>query len=180
METGWGQAAMLAGAGADAWCLAGGSESSQRVPGHISSFDIPDLEGGVSYTVKVTALVGNREGNPVSIIVTTRELRGTGTALRRGALTPALTPAPLPAAEAAPVSPVSGFQVMEASEQRLRLAWVPVAGSTGYRLAWRLAEGECGIVPVLHGHAVPQPLTSLSPHRRAPAQPAAPGHLQLL
>lgn len=57
------------------WLLAGGSERSQHVPGHISSFDIPDLEGGVSYTVKVTALIGNREGNPVSIIVTTREYR---------------------------------------------------------------------------------------------------------
>lgn len=53
--------------------LAGGPESSQRVPGHTSSFDIPDLEGGVTYTVKVTALIGNREGNPVSIVVTTRE-----------------------------------------------------------------------------------------------------------
>lgn len=53
--------------------LTGGLESSRRVPGHTSSFDIPDLEGGVSYTVKVTALIGNREGNPVSIIVTTRE-----------------------------------------------------------------------------------------------------------
>lgn len=58
--------------------LAGGSESSRRVPGHTSSFDIPDLEGGVSYTVKVTALIGNREGNPVSIIVTTRECQGRG------------------------------------------------------------------------------------------------------
>lgn len=58
------------------WSLAGGSESSRRVPGHTSSFDIPDLEGGVTYTVKVTALIGNREGNPVSIVVTTRECWG--------------------------------------------------------------------------------------------------------
>ncbi|KAK2534726.1 Col7a1 [Columba livia] len=93
----------------------GGPESSRRVPGHTSSFDIPDLEGGVTYTVKVTALIGNREGNPVSIVVTTPEV--------------------------APASPVSGFQVTEASEHRLLLAWVPVAGSTGYRLLWRLAEG---------------------------------------
>lgn len=61
------------GTRADVRPLAGGSERSQHVPGHISSFDIPDLEGGVSYTVKVTALIGNHEGNPVSIIVTTRE-----------------------------------------------------------------------------------------------------------
>lgn len=58
--------------------LAGGLENSRRVPGHINSFDIPNLEGGVSYTVKVTALIGNREGNPVSIVVTTRECWGRG------------------------------------------------------------------------------------------------------
>lgn len=58
------------------WSLAGGPESSRRVPGHTSSFDIPDLEGGVTYTVKVTALIGNREGNPVSIVITTRECWG--------------------------------------------------------------------------------------------------------
>ncbi|RMC00145.1 hypothetical protein DUI87_23556 [Hirundo rustica rustica] len=93
----------------------GSSENSQQVPGHINSFDIPNLEGGVSYTVKVTALIGNREGNPVSVVVTTPET--------------------------VPLHPVSGFQVTEASEHHLRLTWLPVAGSTGYRLFWRLAEG---------------------------------------
>nr|XP_041574710.1 collagen alpha-1(VII) chain isoform X10 [Taeniopygia guttata] len=93
----------------------GGLENSRRVPGHTNSFDIPNLEGGVSYTVKVTALIGNREGNPVSVVVTTPE--------------------------AVPLRPVSGFQVTEASEHRLLLTWLPVAGSTGYRLFWRLAEG---------------------------------------
>ncbi|RLV99448.1 hypothetical protein DV515_00009730 [Chloebia gouldiae] len=93
----------------------GGLENSRRVPGHTNYFDIPNLEGGVSYTVKVTALIGNREGNPVSVVVTTPE--------------------------AVPLRPVSGFQVTEASEHHLHLTWLPVAGSTGYRLFWRLAEG---------------------------------------
>jgi len=69
--------------------LTGGSESSRRVPGHTSSFDIPDLEGGVSYTVKVTALIGNREGNPVSIVVTTRECWAQGQHPRVAPGTPA-------------------------------------------------------------------------------------------
>lgn len=83
------------GTSADVWPSAGGSEKSQHVPGHISSFDIPDLEGGVSYTVKVTALIGNHEGNPVSIIVTTREhgARGQHTG---GVGTSALIPAHIP------------------------------------------------------------------------------------
>ncbi|NWX28551.1 CO7A1 protein, partial [Notiomystis cincta] len=102
----------------------GGLENSRRVPGHINSFDIPNLEGGVSYTVKVTALIGNREGNPVSVVVTTPE--------------------------AVPLHPISGFQVTEASERRLRLTWLPVAGSTGYRLFWRLAEGKHSWLAPLH------------------------------
>lgn len=51
----------------------GGAENSKLVPGSTNSFDILNLEGGVSYIVKVTALMGNREGDPVSITVTTRK-----------------------------------------------------------------------------------------------------------
>ncbi|XP_061864653.1 collagen alpha-1(VII) chain [Colius striatus] len=118
----------------------GGSESSQQVPGHVSSFNIPDLEGGVSYTVKVTALIGNREGNPVSIVVTTPE--------------------------AAPLPPVSNFQVTEASEHRLRLAWVPAAGSAEYRLVWRLAEGGPQRSQQLPATASSYDLGGLEPGRR--------------
>ncbi|NWH76187.1 CO7A1 protein, partial [Piaya cayana] len=118
----------------------GGSESSRRVPGHTSSFDIPDLESGVSYTVKVIALIGNREGNPVSIVVTTPD--------------------------AAPVPPVSSFQVMEASEHRLRLTWVPVAGSTGYRLLWRPSEGGPQRSQQLPSTASSYDLSGLEPGRR--------------
>nr|XP_048713923.1 collagen alpha-1(VII) chain isoform X3 [Caretta caretta] len=94
----------------------GGSESSEVVSGDTSSFDILNLEGGVSYTVKVTALIGNREGDPVSIVVTTP-------------------------AEVAPAQPVGNLRVIDSSEQRIRLTWSPAPGSTGYRLSWRPADG---------------------------------------
>jgi collagen type VII alpha len=42
------------------------------LPGNKESAEIRDLEGGVSYSVRVTALVGDREGAPVSIVITTR------------------------------------------------------------------------------------------------------------
>lgn len=42
------------------------------LPGSTDSAEIRGLEGGVSYAVRVTALVGDREGAPVSIVVTTR------------------------------------------------------------------------------------------------------------
>ncbi|NXC79092.1 CO7A1 protein, partial [Cercotrichas coryphoeus] len=118
----------------------GGSENSRRVPGHTNSFDIPNLEGGVSYTVKVTALIGNREGNPVSVVVTTPE--------------------------AAPLRSISGFQVTEASERRLRLTWLPVPGSTGYRLFWRLAEGGSQHSQQLPATSSSYVLAGLEPGRR--------------
>lgn len=48
----------------------------QILPGNKDSAEIRDLEGGVSYSVRVTALVGDREGSPVSIVVTTRRRIG--------------------------------------------------------------------------------------------------------
>ncbi|XP_032094990.1 collagen alpha-1(VII) chain [Thamnophis elegans] len=92
----------------------GGPESSKLVLGNINSFDLENLEGGVSYTVKVTALIGNREGNPVSITVTT----------------PAI-----------PIQPVGNLRVIDSSQTRIRLEWSPARGSTGYRLIWRPAGG---------------------------------------
>lgn len=50
----------------------GGPMRHQILPGNKDSAEIRDLEGGVSYSVRVTALVGDREGAPVSIVVTTR------------------------------------------------------------------------------------------------------------
>lgn len=44
----------------------------QILPGNKDSAEIRGLEGGVSYSVRVTAFVGDREGAPVSIVVTTR------------------------------------------------------------------------------------------------------------
>ncbi|XP_062441893.1 collagen alpha-1(VII) chain [Rhea pennata] len=93
----------------------GGSESSRLVPGDADSVDIPGLQGGASYTVKVTALVGNREGEPVSIVVAT------------------------PAS-----SRVAGLRVAEARRDSVTLAWTPVPGASGYVLSWRLPGGRRG------------------------------------
>ncbi|KAG8128134.1 hypothetical protein E2320_014986, partial [Naja naja] len=92
----------------------GGPESSKLVLGNVNSFDLENLEGGVSYTVKVTALIGNREGNPVSITVTT----------------PAI-----------PIQPVGNLRVTDSSQTHIQLEWSPARGSTGYRLTWRPAGG---------------------------------------
>uniref|UniRef100_A0A4X2JV88 Collagen alpha-1(VII) chain n=1 Tax=Vombatus ursinus TaxID=29139 RepID=A0A4X2JV88_VOMUR len=92
----------------------GGPESSRMLPGDTDSAEIGGLEGGISYTVRVTALIGNREGAPVSLIVTTP-----------------------PVAPAAPGS----LRLLQSEERALRLAWDPVPGAGGFRLRWRPEGG---------------------------------------
>lgn len=53
--------------------VAGGEEQSQLVGGDVTSVDLDQLDSGAQYEVQVMALVQNREGNPVSVRITTRE-----------------------------------------------------------------------------------------------------------
>lgn len=53
--------------------VAGGEEQSQLVGGDVTSVDLDQLDPGAQYEVQVMALVRNREGNPVSVRITTRE-----------------------------------------------------------------------------------------------------------
>ncbi|XP_006893082.1 PREDICTED: collagen alpha-1(VII) chain [Elephantulus edwardii] len=93
----------------------GGPRREQILPGNTDSAEIRGLEGGVSYFVRVTALVGDREGASVSIVVTT----------------------PL---EAPP--PLRTLRVVQRGEHSLRLHWDPVSGARGYRLRWRAEGGQ--------------------------------------
>lgn len=53
--------------------FAGGEEQSQLVGGDVTSVDLDQLDSGAQYEVQVMALVQNREGNPVSVRISTRE-----------------------------------------------------------------------------------------------------------
>ncbi|KAG8557331.1 hypothetical protein GDO81_018415 [Engystomops pustulosus] len=92
----------------------GGPEQSREVPGNTNSFELVNLEPGVRYIVKVTALVGNRQGDPVSTSVTTPDF---------------------------PANPVRDLRVTDISRQRVRLIWSAVSGSSGYRIYWRRVDG---------------------------------------
>ncbi|XP_018425152.1 PREDICTED: collagen alpha-1(VII) chain-like [Nanorana parkeri] len=94
----------------------GGPEQSREVPGSTSSFELVNLTAGLRYTVQVIALVGNREGQPVSTSVTTPDI---------------------PVA----VNPVRDLRVIDISRQRVRLTWSVVSGSSGYRIYWRQVDG---------------------------------------
>ncbi|XP_045348801.1 collagen alpha-1(VII) chain isoform X4 [Leopardus geoffroyi] len=106
--------------GATAYRLAwgrseGGPTRQQMLPGNTDSAVIRGLEGGVSYSVRVTALVGDREGAPVSIVVTT-------------------PPEAPPALET--------LRVVQRGEHSLSLRWQPVPGAHGFRLRWRPEGGQ--------------------------------------
>uniref|UniRef100_A0A8C2VNE3 Collagen alpha-1(VII) chain n=1 Tax=Chinchilla lanigera TaxID=34839 RepID=A0A8C2VNE3_CHILA len=106
--------------GATAYRLAwgrseGGPTRHQIVPGNTDSAEIRGLEGGISYSVGVTALVGDREGAPVSIVVT--------------------TPPEAP-------SILETLRVVQRGAHSLRLRWEPVSGARGFRLRWRPEGGQ--------------------------------------
>lgn len=148
------------------WSLAGGLERSQRVPGHTSSFDIPDLEGGVSYTVKVTALIGNREGNPVSIVVTTRECWGGRQRPRMALDAPApntCPPAPQRRQPRCPLSAASRWQ----RPQSTACAWPGCRWRAAPGTAWSGAWQRVSVVG-WHLRVSASPCT-------APSHPSLPG-----
>nr|XP_051707604.1 collagen alpha-1(VII) chain isoform X4 [Oryctolagus cuniculus] len=106
--------------GATAYRLAwgrseGGPTRHQMLSGNTESAEIRGLEGGVSYSVRVTALVGDREGAPVSVVVTT----------------------PPEAATA-----LETLRVVQRGEHSLRLRWESVPGAHGFRLRWRPEGGQ--------------------------------------
>nr|XP_023415873.1 collagen alpha-1(VII) chain isoform X8 [Cavia porcellus] len=106
--------------GATAYRLAwgrseGGPTRQQLLPGNTDSAEIQGLEGGISYSVGVTALVGDQEGAPVSIVVTTP-----------------------PEAPSIPET----LRVVQHGENSLKLQWDPVSGARGFRLRWRPEGGQ--------------------------------------
>lgn len=51
-----------------------GTEEIRSIPGNQTTLDLRDLVVGVSYGVSVTALVGENEGDPVTVYIKPGEL----------------------------------------------------------------------------------------------------------
>ncbi len=49
--------------------MSAGTEEIQITPGNQTTLDLRDLTVGVSYGVSVTALVGENEGDPVTVYI---------------------------------------------------------------------------------------------------------------
>ncbi|XP_026576616.1 collagen alpha-1(VII) chain-like [Pseudonaja textilis] len=86
---------------------ADGTERVRRIPGSQTTEDLLDLKENVSYVVRVSALIGSREGNAVSLNVGIRP--------------------PL-------VDSVSNLRMVPVGLGRIRLLWNPVPRATAYKL----------------------------------------------
>nr|XP_029519096.1 collagen alpha-1(VII) chain-like [Oncorhynchus nerka] len=85
------------------------TEEIRSVPGSQTTLDLRDLTEGVSYGVSVTAVVGDNEGDPVTVYIKAEQ------ALEK----------------------VTNLRVTNINGRRLRIAWAGVLGATGYRVTWR-------------------------------------------
>ncbi|KAK2091091.1 Collagen alpha-1(VII) chain [Saguinus oedipus] len=91
-----------------------GVERTLVLPGSQIAFDLDDIRAGLSYTVRVSARVGPREGS-ASVLTIRRELD---------------TPLAVP-----------GLRVVVSDATQVRLAWGPVPGASGFRISWRTGSG---------------------------------------
>ncbi|XP_046704415.1 collagen alpha-1(VII) chain isoform X2 [Silurus meridionalis] len=90
-----------------------GSEVKRSVYGNQTTFDLVNLVGGVSYTVRVAALVGYTEGHPTAITIT-----------------PEFTSAQVP-------DKVKNLRLLNVNSRRIRIGWDAISEATGYRVTWR-------------------------------------------
>nr|XP_046198264.1 collagen alpha-1(VII) chain-like [Oncorhynchus gorbuscha] len=85
------------------------TEEIRSVPGSQTTLDLRDLTEGVSYGVSVTAVVGDNEGDPVTVYIKAEQT----------------------------LEKVTNLRVTNINGRRLRIAWAGVLGATGYRVTWR-------------------------------------------
>ncbi|XP_030072564.1 collagen alpha-1(VII) chain-like [Microcaecilia unicolor] len=91
----------------------GGPERTQTVPAETTFFTVPKLQEGVTYTIRVSSMVGEREGSPVLLTAKTLDL-----------------------------PKVDTFEVQETTEDSATLNWTSVPGASAYVLMWRQASGS--------------------------------------
>uniref|UniRef100_A0A8C1G944 Collagen, type VII, alpha 1 n=1 Tax=Cyprinus carpio TaxID=7962 RepID=A0A8C1G944_CYPCA len=86
-------------------------ESSRLISGDATSYTLDGLRPGLSYTVRLSAVVDGQETEATTIRVTTDAL-----------------------------PPVTGLSVTDSTENSVLLGWSPVTGATGYILRWTEKE----------------------------------------
>lgn len=123
-----------------------GQEISRVLPAEINSYVIEGLRPGVVYIIGVSALVGSREGSPVTTTATTGEISSGCWAVFMTLPTwqhhcwqclSALCPV-----ASAQVGMVTSLRVLESRSNVVRVSWVGVPSATAYRVVWSLRDGK--------------------------------------
>ncbi|KAI4905742.1 hypothetical protein NFI96_003036 [Prochilodus magdalenae] len=158
-----------------------GIEVSRVVPGNQTTLDLTDLQGGVSYSVSVTALVGYNEGDPVTVYITAdaeqnRVLGADVSTFTIEGLQPdesvVVGVAAVSNGRVGDVSTVStkttgytvtvtGLQISDVSSTRIHISWVPVTRATGYKIIWRRSDGGEEQVQLVGGNVTSVDLKQL-------------------
>ncbi|XP_056606993.1 LOW QUALITY PROTEIN: collagen alpha-1(VII) chain [Triplophysa dalaica] len=86
----------------------GETESSRLISGDATSYTLDGLQPGLSYIIRLSALLEGGESKATTIQASTD-----------------------------PLPPVSGLSVTDSTENSVLLGWSPVTGATGYILRWR-------------------------------------------
>ncbi|KAJ8265290.1 hypothetical protein COCON_G00143890 [Conger conger] len=86
-----------------------GSEDTRNIPGDQTTLDLQGLSDGGLYGISVTAIVGDTEGDPVSVNIRAEQA----------------------------VDRVENLRVTNVNSRRIRIAWSRVPGANEYRVTWR-------------------------------------------
>ncbi|NXR05964.1 CO7A1 protein, partial [Semnornis frantzii] len=91
----------------------GGLETSQLIGAETVSFTVPRLKESTTYTISMSAMMGEQEGSPTLLTATTLDL-----------------------------PKVTEFTVQEAAETSVLLTWTAAPGASTYLLKWHLSSGS--------------------------------------
>ncbi|XP_038871288.1 collagen alpha-1(VII) chain-like [Salvelinus namaycush] len=141
------------------------TEETRSVPGSQTTLDLRDLTEGVSYGVSVTAVVGDNEGDPVTVYIKadaeqSRDLGPEASTYTLEGLQPdeavvlgvaavigqrigeeVTLSARTNGNTGSSSSTVSGLRIVDVTSQRIRITWSPVSRATGYKITWRSGDG---------------------------------------
>eukprot|EP00064_Thunnus_orientalis_P003187 superscaffoldBa00000253_g3196 len=138
-----------------------GTDEIQVIPGNQTTLDLRDLTVGVSYGVSVTALVGENEGDPVTVYIKpgVEQSRLVGADILAFTIDGLQPDQALMIGVAAVVDQrvgevvtlssrtnphsgsVSGLQIIDVTSRTIRIAWTLAPRATGYKITWRRDDG---------------------------------------
>lgn len=126
-----------------------GTEEIRTVSGNQTTLDLRDLTVGVSYGVSVTALVGENEGDQVTVYIKPGDMMvmwfNTITwwnICQTLGLNIILGIFGISFVSEQSVGKVSNLRVIHANSRKIRISWTGLTEATGYKVTWRQGNSK--------------------------------------